>query len=66
MGPFSIHGIDRRSEPRERYTATIWTLQLNWPAEETSFEAIGYEQRLIGKPIVADRQWLTERERNAA
>jgi hypothetical protein len=66
MGPFSIHGIERRSEPRDRYTATIWTLQLNWPVGQISFEATGYEQRLIGKPIVADRQWLNEQERNAA
>jgi hypothetical protein len=65
MGPFSIDRIERRAEPRERYTATVWTLRLNWPGGEISFEATGFEQRLVGEPIVTDRQWLTEQERNA-
>src|SRR5262245_1237645 len=65
MGPFSIDGIERRAEPRVRYPATVWTLRLHWPVGEISFEASGFEQRLIGLPIVTDRQWLTEQERNA-
>ena len=66
MGPFSIDGIERRTEPRERYTATVWTLRLNWPVGEISFEAAGFEQRLVGEPVITDRQWLTEQERNTA
>lgn len=66
MGPFSLDGIERRTEARERYTATLWTLRLNWPIGEISFEATGFEQRLLGKPIVTDRQWLTEEERTVA
>ena len=64
MGPFSIHEIQRHSEPRERYTATVWTIRLNWPVGEISFEATGFEQCLVGASIVTDRQWLTEQERN--
>ena len=66
MNPFSMDGIERRAEPRERYTATIWTLRLNWPVGEISFEATGFEQRLVGQPILTDKQWLTEQERNTA
>ena len=66
MAPFSIDGIERRTELRERYTATVWTLLLNWPEGVISFEASGFEQRLVGEPIVVDRQWLTEQERNVA
>jgi hypothetical protein len=33
---------------------------------EISFEATGFEQQLVGEPIVTDKQWLTEQERNAA
>jgi hypothetical protein len=65
LGPFSIDGVERRTEPRERYTATIWTLRLNWPIGEISFEATGFEQLLVGEPIVTDRQWLTQQERTA-
>jgi hypothetical protein len=66
MGPFSLDGIERHNEARTRYTATIWTLRMNWPTGAITFEATGFEQRLVGKPVVVDRQWLTEQERNAA
>jgi hypothetical protein len=66
LGPFSIDGVERRTEARDKYTATIWTLRLNWPVGEISFEATGFEQQLVGEPIVTDKQWLTEQERNAA
>jgi len=66
LGPFSLHAIERRTEPRERYIATVGTLRLNWPVGEISFEATGFEQRLVAEPIVTGRQWLTEQERSAA
>ena len=39
LGPFSIHAIEHRSEKRERYVAQIWTILVNWPEGEISFEA---------------------------
>ena len=40
MGPFQIDGIERRTEKRERYTATIWTICANYhPAKLSSKQA---------------------------
>ena len=66
FGPFALHAIERRIEARPRYEATIWTLALNWPVGEITFEAEGFAQRLLTEPIVTDRQWLTENERATA
>ena len=63
--PFSIAAIERRLESRERYTATVWTISVNWPIGEISFEATGFSQVLRAPPIVKDQQSLTETERTA-
>lgn len=64
MGAFSIDGITRRSEDRERYTATIWTIPVNFPDGEIEFEAAGFSQSLRSAPITCGKQWLTSHERN--
>jgi hypothetical protein len=61
--PFSIDAIERTAEPRERYTAQVWRIAVNWPAGEISFEASGFEQRARGAPVLVDRQYLTAAER---
>jgi hypothetical protein len=66
MGPFSIHTIGRRTEARERYEAQLWTIMLNWPVGELSFEAGGYEQTGWGKLVLASRQHLLPEERSDA
>jgi len=66
LGPFSIHAIERRSEKRERYVAQIWTILVNWPAGEISFEASGYEQIGWGMPVLCSRQFLLPEERIVA
>ena len=66
FGPFALSSIERRTEARTQYQATVWSLTLNWPAGEITFEASGFEQRLLSEPLVTDRQWLTESERAAA
>ena len=43
--PFSIDAIQREKVQRERYEAQVWTIALNFPDGETSFEATGYEQQ---------------------
>jgi hypothetical protein len=62
-GPFSLDGIRRRDEVRAHYTAQIWTLAVNWPGGEISFEATGFEQIATGDPLITDRQWLELQER---
>ena len=63
LGPFSIHAIERRTEARERYVAQIWTILVNWPKGEISFEAMGYEQSSWGREMVSSRQHLLPEER---
>lgn len=66
LGPFSIGAIERRSEARERYTAQIWKILINWPRGEIAFEAKGFEQRGFGEPVLSDQQWLRLEQRKAA
>lgn len=61
--PFSLHSIDRRVETRPKYDANVWTLRINWPVGEISFEASGYRQDLTGAAVVTDKQWLEPNER---
>jgi hypothetical protein len=63
LGPFSIHAIGRKIEPRERYEAHVWRIQISWPVGEISFEASGFEQRGVGTPVLADNQCLSAEER---
>jgi hypothetical protein len=63
LGPFSIHAIERKIEPRERYDAQVWKIIINWPEGEICFEAEGFEQRGIREPQIADEQCLSARER---
>ena len=63
LGPFSIHAIERRGEVRERYTAQCWTININWPPGEISFEADGYEQEAWGKVVVSAEQRLQPQQR---
>jgi hypothetical protein len=63
LGPFSIHAIERREEQRERYVAQVWRIALNWPVGEITFEAKGFEQRVVGAPVLSRTQWLRPAER---
>lgn len=62
-GPFSIDAIERRTEVRLHYEATLWRITLNWPVGSIEFEASGYEQRSTGPSRVVDRQCLLPHER---
>ena len=66
MGPFSIKGIERRTEPRAKYTATVWRLPLNWPEGCLEFEASGFTQVAWGREVLSSKQVLTVDERVAA
>ena len=57
--PFSIAGIERRLEKRERYVAQLWKMPINWPRGELTFEAYGFTQRGRGEPIFYGAQCLT-------
>lgn len=66
MGAFSIDGIKRRSERRERYAAQLWTIDVNFPDGQLSFEASGFTQVLRGNTVTVDRQVLRADERKTA
>ena len=63
MGPFQIDGIKRRTERREHYEATIWTIPVSFPSGSIEFDATGYVQDLTGQEVTVNRQWLTRAER---
>jgi hypothetical protein len=63
LGPFSIHAIERETEPRGRYVAELWKISINWPTGEITFEAHGYEQDAIGLAVVSTSQYLRPEER---
>ena len=63
LSPFSLSGIERRTEDRQQYTATLWRVAVNWPAGEIEFEAKGFTQMTWGKEVVSSRQVLSPSER---
>lgn len=63
LAPFSLESIVKIDEQRERYTASVWRLNLNWPSGHISFEANGFVQTLKGNPVIKDQQVLREEER---
>lgn len=65
LGPFSLAGIERRSEPRPRYTATVWRLVVNWPQGDIQFESAGFIQTAWGREVHTRQQWLAPGERRA-
>ena len=66
FGPIMIHGIERRSEQKTHYTATIWRVQFTFPAGEMEFEARGFTQSPRGEPVLTTSQSLTPAERGCA
>ena len=66
LGPFSIDRIIRTSEERERYTASLWRIQFNWPEGHISFEASGFSQVGRGEPVLSHQQSLRASERTGA
>jgi hypothetical protein len=63
LSPFSLSGIERRTEDRPQYTATLWRVAVNWPAGEIEFEAKGFTQMAWGREVVSSRQLLSPSER---
>lgn len=66
FGPFSLSGIERGTEDRERYKATLWRLPVNWPAGAIEFEAAGFTQEAWGREVASSNQVLCKGERVAA
>lgn len=63
LGPFSLNGLHRTLEERERYCAQLWTLELNWPQGQITLEASGFEQRGWGRPVWCFEQVLPPQQR---
>jgi hypothetical protein len=66
FGPIMIHGIERRTEQRTRYLATIWKIPMTFPTGEMEFEARGFTQRARAAPILTEAQSLKPSERGGA
>lgn len=61
--PFSINGIERRSEQRIGCVVHIWTIPITFPMGQITFEAKGFEQRSRGEPRLSDAGALKPDER---
>ncbi|MGH8351022.1 MAG: hypothetical protein ACRES5_31315, partial [Pseudomonas sp.] len=66
IGPYSLSGIERTTEVRERYTATLWRVPVNWPSGAIEFEAKGFTQIAWGREVASSNQVLSQSERVAA
>ena len=63
MSPFSMDGIRRTLEQRERNLAQVWHIDINWREGEIRFEASGFEQRTTGEPVLSDAMYLEAKDR---
>lgn len=63
LTPFSLDRIDRRHERRDRYSAVVWNLVVNWPDGSISLEAKGFTQHLRRPPVISSEQWLSSESR---
>lgn len=63
LGPFAIHAVERRIEPRAGYVTQHWTMAVSWPEGEIAFEAAGFEQHGRGAPRLSRGQFLRPEER---
>ncbi len=64
LGPFSLDGIKRELRHDERgFDACCWTIQVNWPVGEITFESPGFRQQLTGPAIETESQYLEAGQR---
>ena len=63
LGPICLSAVEQTIEQRAHYSATLWTLSVNWPAGEIAFEASGFAQHAWGREVVSKRQFLQPMER---
>lgn len=62
--PFSLDGIEREAQLYPNgYTSYRWTLRLNWPEGEISFDSPGFTQTQVAPSRRCERQALTPAER---
>ncbi len=66
FGPIMIDGIERRTEQKAHYLATIWKIPMTFPPGEMEFEARGFTQAARAEPILTESQSLNPRERGSA
>jgi hypothetical protein len=61
-----IDGIERRTEQKTHYLATIWRVPCTFPPGELEFEASGFTQRARGEPLLSTSQSLNPADRGGA
>lgn len=61
---FSIDGIERKPlEYPTGFKSFHWRIPINWPHGLIEFDAPGFAQRLVGKPVVQAMQSLSSEQR---
>jgi len=64
LTPFAIDQIRFESVVRESgYVSKVWTIIINWPAGEITFESTGFSQIATGATVLSERQSLTKEQR---
>jgi hypothetical protein len=61
---FALDGIERtvRSD-KHGFSTFQWTLPINWPSGQISFESPGFDLRIRGDELITESQCLTIAER---
>ena len=65
MIPFSIGRIERKKiEFSPEHSSWAWTIEVDWPVGEISFQSPGYTQVGRGDAVLTDSQWLPPGQRS--
>ena len=65
LTPFQIDQILCECVPRASgYVSKLWTIKINWPVGEITFESPGFSQYAVGLPVQSKAQTLTNMQRN--
>jgi len=64
LTPFTIQQIHVAPLVYEKgYVSKRWTIEVNWPKGEISFESSGFSQKLVRSSLLSENQSLTTEQR---
>lgn len=61
--PFAIDGIRRTLRSERGFSTFQWTIPVNWPSGQISFESPGFNLSMRGSELITESQYLTIAER---
>lgn len=65
IGPFSLDGIERETITYPTGSQSYkWTIDINWPSGDISFESPGFSMSLCGPSIETHKQYLDKSTRS--